>query len=138
MSERKPRAGTAVDNLAKALFVDELEVAIHHVGVIRSDSKEAVVGDRLVIKARPHGAGDLRVYRSGDTLVATCPNGPGCAATTDGEYAVEVTLDAPVQYQVILVVSMGDAPLTGTMDTYMDTARAAKARIVMYPPIDVH
>src|SRR5258705_1365671 len=84
----------------------ELEVAILHVDKTRGDPREVVVGDRLVARARPRGAGDLRVFRSGGTLVARCPDGPGCTESADGEHAIEITLDAPVQYQVILVVGM--------------------------------
>jgi len=117
---------------------DELEVAIRHGDLARGDSQEAVVGDRLRIRARPGGAGELRVYRAGATLVARCPGGPGCATPADGEHAIEVVLDAPVPYYVILVVGRtGDLP-DGSMDTYIDAARAANVRIVTYPPIVVH
>lgn len=115
----------------------ELEVAIRHVDPARGDSTEAVVGDHVVIRARPRGTGDLRVYRADGVLVARCPDGPGCI-TAHGEHAIDVRLDAPVQYHVILVDGLtGDLP-GQTMDAYLDAARAANARIVTYPPIDVH
>jgi len=138
--------GTLVTAAAAAVLLlrprpraSELEVAILHDGATRSDSKEVVVGDQLVVRARLRGTGDLRVFRSGGTLVAKCPDGPGCTASTHGEQAIEITLDAPVRYQVILVVGMEDdtAP-NSTMDAYLDAARAANARIIMYQPIDVH
>jgi len=116
----------------------ELEVAIRHGDPTRGDVKEVVVGDHLVVTARPREAGDLRVYRSDGTLVARCPHGPACAPSAQGEYTIELTLDAPVQYQVILVVGMGDALTSGTIDAYLDAAGAASARIVRYQPIDVH
>jgi hypothetical protein len=115
----------------------ELDVAILHVDKTR-DLNEVAVGDRLVVKAQPRGAGELRVFRSGGTLVARCPGGPRCTATGQGEHTIELTLDAPIQYHVVLVVGMADASAEGSMDAYLDAARAAHARIVMYPPIDVH
>jgi hypothetical protein len=39
---------------------------------------------------------------------------------------------------VILVVGKIDTLPGGTIDAYLDGADAASARIVMYPPIDVH
>jgi hypothetical protein len=116
----------------------ELEVATRQVSAARSDPEEVVVGDHLVVTARPRGAGDLRVYRSDGILVARCPHGPVCRTLPHGEYTIELTLDAPAQYQVILVVGMGDAALNGTMEAYLDAAHAANARIVRHPPINVH
>jgi hypothetical protein len=133
-----PAAVVAVSLLWPRPRAGELEVAILHVGNTRSDPKEVVVGDRLVARAQPRGAGDLRVFRSGGTLVAKCPGGPGCSASAHGEQLIEITLDAPVQYQVVLVVGMSNASLDGTMDAYLDAARAAHARILMYQPIDAH
>jgi hypothetical protein len=115
----------------------ELEVAIHHGDPSRSDSRDAAVSDRLIVRARPRGASELRVYRADGPLVARCPDGPRCTTPAQGEYAIDITLDAPVQYHVILVVGTV-APLPeGTMDTYIDAARTANARIVTYQPIDV-
>jgi hypothetical protein len=115
-----------------------LEVAIRPGDPARGDSTEAVVGDHVVIRARPRGTGDLRVYRADGVLVARCPDGPGCITAAHGEHAIDVRLDAPVQYHVILVDGLtGDLP-GQTMDAYLDAARAANARIVTYPPIDVH
>jgi len=131
-------AAVAVLLLRPRPRTDELEIAILHTSATRSDSKDVVVGDRLVVKARPNGAGDLRVFRSGGTLVARCPDGPGCSASAQGEHILEITLDAPVRYQVILVVGMVTASLGGTMDAYLDAARAVNARIIMHQPIDVH
>lgn len=116
----------------------ELEVTILHVDKTRSDLEEVVVGDRLVARAQLRGAGELRVFRAGGALVARCPDGPGCTASAHGEYAIEITLGAPIRYQVILVTGMIKAPPGGTMDEYLDRARAAGARILMYSPIDVH
>jgi len=131
-------AAVAVLLLRPRPHTDELEIAILHASATRSDSQEVVVGDRLVVRARPHGTSDLRVFRSGGTLVARCPDGPGCSASAQGEHILEITLDAPVRYQVILVVGMINAPLGGTMNAYLDAARAVHARIIMHQPIDVH
>jgi len=115
----------------------ELEVAVRHVRESRGDSTETLVGDQLTVTARTREAGELRVYRAGGTLVARCPDGPGCRTSAPGAYAIEVTLDTPVQYRVILVVGTGGVRPDGTMDMYLDAARAAGARIVTHPPIDV-
>ena len=117
--------------------LEVLEVAIHHLDATRSDPKEAVVGDHLVVLARPPGAADLRVYRSGGTLVARCPSGPACRTLDQGVLSIDVRLDAPVQYQVILVVGTTGAFPDGAMDAFLDAARAANASITPYP-IDVH
>ena len=115
----------------------ELEVAIRHVNGARGDS-EVVVGDHAVVSARPGTAADLRVFRYDGTLVARCPDGTGCRIPAPGQYILEVPLDAPVRYHVVLVTGMSRALPLSTMDTYIDAARAADAHIVMYPPIDVH
>jgi hypothetical protein len=115
-----------------------LEVAVCHVGATRGDPDEAVVGDHLVVTARPREAGDLRVYRSDGALVARCPDGPGCRGGSDGAQTLEITLDAPVQYQVILVDGVSAALPDGAMDAYVSAASAANARIIVCSPIDVH
>jgi len=121
---------------------DELEVAIrtgHKTGDDdrpRGDAK-AFVGDHLVITARPKASGDLRVYRADGKLVGRCPDGPGCRSHPGDDYTIDVMLDAPLQYRVFLVIGMANASATGTMDVYLDAARAAHARVVSPPPIDV-
>lgn len=106
----------------------------------RSASEKAAVGSRLVVTARPRGAGDLRVFRreaTDGTLVAGCPHGPKCVAPAQGEYTIEITLDAPGEYQVILVVGMSNALPSGTMNAYLKAASDASVRIVMSRPIEV-
>jgi hypothetical protein len=115
----------------------DLEVAVLHTGVTRGGSGEAAIGDHLVVTARPREAGDLRVYRSDGTLLARCPRGPGCKQDSHGVQTIELTLDAPDQYQVILVDGVSDAPPDGAIDAYLDAARAAHARITAPTPIDV-
>jgi len=116
----------------------ELAVAVRHLRTTRGAPDEVVAGDQLVVTAQPRMAGDLRVYRSDGLLVARCPNGPGCTGGSRREQTIEITLDAPLQYQVILVDGTNDVPPDGTMDQYLEAARAMKARVTRYPPIDVH
>jgi len=118
--------------------VPELEVVFYHPGTTRSAPDEHVVGDRLVVTARPRKAGDLRIYRADGILVARCPRGPGCKGESPGALTIDVTLDAPVQYQVILADGLTDAPLEAVMDVYLAAARAANAHIIFHPSIDVH
>jgi hypothetical protein len=140
-------AGTLIAAAAVVLLVllrpqprpdtSELEVAIRHGASVRGDSTEATPGDRLIIRARPRGAGELRVYRADGPLVARCPGAANCSTSADGEHSMEVTLDAPGQYHVLLVIGMsGDSP-GGTMNDYLQATRTANARVVLHPPIDV-
>lgn len=116
----------------------ELEVVTwHNPGALPRDSSKVVVGDHLVVTARPNESGDLRVYRSDGKLVARCPDGPGCKPPTRGKYTIEVTFDIPARYHVFFVVGAVDAPLSGTMDAFLEAAAAAKAHVVLHPPIDV-
>ena len=130
-------AAVAVLMLRPRPRADELEIAIRHGDQVRGDPSEAVVGDRLIVRARAGGPSDLRVYRDNGTLVARCPDGPGCITPVQDEHAIDITLDAPVQYYVILVVGKTDLP-AATMDAYLDAARAANVRIVTHEPINVH
>ena len=116
----------------------ELEVAVHHLGTTRGSPDEALVGDHLVVTARPLEVGDLRVYRSDGLLIARCPHGPGCSRGSHSAQTIEITLGAPVQYRVILVDGASHASPDGSMDGYLDAARAAHARITLHQPIDVH
>jgi hypothetical protein len=116
----------------------ELEVAMwRDPGARPRDSSKAIVGDHLVVRARPNEPGDLRVYRSDGKLVARCPDGPGCRPPTHGEYTIEVTFDTPARYHVFLVIGIVDAPLGGTMDAFLEAVAAAKAHVVLHPAIDV-
>lgn len=115
-----------------------LEVAVHHRGTTRGSPNEASVGDRLVVTARPREVGDLRVYRSDGVLIARCPHGPGCSRGSHGAQTIEVTLDAPVLYRVILVDGASPASPDGSMDGYLEAARAAHARITQHKPVEVH
>jgi len=126
---------------------DELDVAIRHVDKTRGDSGQVVIGDQLIVRAPaapderdprdPRAQRALRVFRSG-APVAWCPGGPGCTTAHDGAQVIDLTLDAPVRYQVLLVVGMPQRPRDDTLEAYLDAARAANARIVAHEPIDVH
>ncbi|HEX2689740.1 MAG TPA: hypothetical protein VHN14_24145 [Kofleriaceae bacterium] len=117
-----------------------LEIEVRHTGITRSAPDEYVIDDHLVVTARPRHSGDLRVYRSGKTLVARCPNGPGCKRSSHGEQTLEIMLDAPVQYQVILVDGANVDPSAGAEDAskYLEAARTVEARVIVYRTIDVH
>jgi hypothetical protein len=130
-------AAVAVLMLRPRPRAEELEIAIIHGEPSRDDSRQTAVGDRLIVKAHPGGASELRVYRADGPLVARCPDGPGCTTGARDEHAVEVTLDTPVPYHVILVVGASASLPDGSMDTYLDAARAANARIVTRQPIEV-
>jgi hypothetical protein len=134
----------AAATLAVILLVlrpSELEVAIRH-GTQARGADEAVVGDRMTVEARPQGGlGDLRVFQANGIPVAKCPNGPGCRFVSGGHYVIDLTLDKPVQYQVILVVGDGAALSKlpdGAMSGYLTAAGAANLRITVYRTIDVH
>jgi len=116
----------------------DLEVGFRYTATTRGTPGEHVIGDHLVITAHPREAGDLRVYRSDGALVGRCPHGPGCKAGARGAQTIDITLDAPVQYQVILVDGVSNTPPDGPIDVYLAAARAANARITIYKPIDVH
>lgn len=114
----------------------ELEVTT--VSRLDKRSQEVAVGDRLVVDARPSGAADLRVFRSSGELVARCPSGPACTSS-GSELRIELILDAPGRYHVILAAGLKrPLPETGMgagtdarMDAYIDAARAADARITV-------
>jgi hypothetical protein len=114
-----------------------LVVATHHAHATRGAPDEVAVGDQLVVTARPRKAGNLRVYRSDGRLIARCPNGPGCRAGSHGEQTIEITLDAPARYDVILVDDVSDALPDGAKDVYVDAANAARACVIKHS-IDVH
>lgn len=114
----------------------ELELEIRRGSVVRGDTREAAVGDHLIIRTRPRGASELRVYRADGPLVARCPGGPACTNSAADLYAIDLVLSAPVRYEVILVVGANAAPPESTLDDFVNAAVAAKARIEQYP-IDV-
>ena len=119
----------------------ELDIETRRARKVRA-LEGVMVGDHLVVTARARdGIADVRVYMSDGTLVARCPSGPGCTAASGGSQVIDIELQKPVQHQVIMVVQAGehvpDLPI-GSMASYLEAARTAKARIIVQPPVDVH
>jgi hypothetical protein len=102
-----------------------LDIAFQKVAVTRSDPKDNVVGDLLIVNAGSRRGGDVRVYRD-DTLVAKCPNGgPECTTTPD-RYTIKLTLKAPGRYQVYF------APMSGapeSKDEFINAVTEAKTHM---------
>jgi hypothetical protein len=109
----------------------ELEVTTRPLVATRAGSQEVAVGDLLVVKARPRGTADLRVFRSNGEMIARFPGGPASRLSSSGALVIEIILDAPGRYQVILVSGLRQPLPLGTMDAYIDAARAAKAHITV-------
>lgn len=106
------------------------ELEITTVSRLDKRSQEVAVGDRLVVDARPSGTADLRVFRSSGELVARCPGGPACTGS-GSELRIELVLDTPGRYHVILTAELNQPlPETG-MEAYIDAARAAGAHITV-------
>ncbi len=119
----------------------EIRLAVYHQERVRSSPDEIAVGDRLVLKAKPRGRGEVRVFRSDGTEVGRCPGGPSCTTNAAGQLTLEVSLDSPVQYRAIFVVGVEPAALAppgASMNDYLEAARAAAAELVLPQPIDVH
>ncbi|HWU85958.1 MAG TPA: hypothetical protein VN253_01705 [Kofleriaceae bacterium] len=128
---------------------DELEIELRRGDQVRGDAqehavgghlviREAAVGDHLVIRGRSLETGDLRVFRADGALVGRCPEGPGCTIEADGSRSLEVTLDRPVPYRLILVTRLtGNLP-GATRDEYLEALRAANAHIEKEAQIHVH
>lgn len=118
------RAGT----VAPALGVSYVVAAGD--GITRG-SGSAKLHDHLRVTARLADAGALRVYRDDRVLVAECPRDPVCTSRPTGKlttHELDLALDAPGRYQVVLVV--GDAPAaTGRIGDDLAAARAAGATI---------
>jgi hypothetical protein len=107
----------------------ELEIAFAQTGHSRGVG-EVAVGDHLVITARPPDGGDLRVFATHGAPVARCPSGPGCTISARGTYRLDVMLDAPGTYHVVLAVGFHGAPAEEILDGYVDAATAGGARVV--------
>jgi hypothetical protein len=119
----------------------EIHLAVYHQEQVRSSPDEIAVGDRLVVKAKPRGGGEVRVFRSDGTEVGRCPGSPSCTMSADGELKLEVSLDSPVQYRAIFVIGVEPAALAppgASMNEYLEAARSADAEFVLPQPIDVH
>ena len=108
----------------------KLEVEIEHPrGPTRGGGGEAAIGDRLVVRAELEPGSDLRVYRDRTDILARCPQGPGCLGSGADELQIELVLELPGEYDVVLVAGAGRALPDGPMDGFLAEARTAKARI---------
>lgn len=94
-------------------------------------TEEIAVGDRLVVIARPRGTADLRVFRASGELVAGCPAGPACTSASADELRIELILDAPDHYQVILARGPRQPIVADTLNEYVDGSRAAGASLTI-------
>lgn len=120
---------------------DVLEVAIRpgpqqRGDIRRGDTMRAVLDDQLVIQARPDGTGDLRVYRRDGKLVGRCPDGPGCSGGRE-DYLLELRLDAPGQYDVVLVTGGAAGIPVGSKEDFLAAAHQQGADVVAHGPIIV-
>jgi hypothetical protein len=94
--------------------------------------EQANVGQQLIVTARPRGIAELRVFRSNGEMIARCPGGPACTVAPPGELKIEVSIDGPGRYHVILVSGLRQLLPAGNMNAYIDAALAVKAAIA--PP----
>jgi len=70
------------------------------------------------------------------TVLLRCPGGVGCAADAS-TWQIDVLIRAPVAHYVILVFGdVGPTP-DASMDEFLAAARAAHARVIVHPTIDV-
>lgn len=113
----------------------DLHVAILHGGSSRGGAGEVAVGDQVVVRARPHGSTELRVYQDQQVLLR-CPGAPGCAEG-DRAWRIDLRLTAPVRHHVILVFGDVHVPPDAPLDAFLEAARAADVRMIIHPPIDV-
>ena len=108
----------------------ELELEVRRNQITRGS--EPSVGDQLGIIARSDSDSDLRVYYNGVALLARCPGDPRCAypGGPRNEQILKLSLNAPGEYDVMLVVSTGRAFPGASMDEYLSAVVTAEARFV--------
>jgi hypothetical protein len=92
---------------------------------------EATIGDHLMVRARLEADSDLRVYRDRTTLLAWCPRGAHCSSSEPDadEKLIDLTLDLPGEYDVLMVAGAGEALQDGPMDAFLAAARSNNARV---------
>ncbi|HEU4412028.1 MAG TPA: hypothetical protein VFS43_42700 [Polyangiaceae bacterium] len=89
---------------------------------------QAAVGQTLVLRARPEGKGELRLYRDRRELVLRCPGGEGCEWASERGRAlwrVKAPLTAPGRYRAIVLSGATLSAPSGNED--QDLAAAVKA-----------
>lgn len=106
----------------------ELEVRAQPGPATRGAADQVHVGDTLLVRARPRGPTELRIYRGPRTVIAHCPGDPGCPGA-DGPWQLQIEVAAPVEHAVILVFGRVDAPPDATLDQFLAAAHAAGARV---------
>jgi len=117
-----------------------LQIEIRREAQTRGDESVAAIGDRLLVRARPVGTGEVRVYRviGGDgALVGRCPAGPRCTGSADGALALDVALDVPAPHYVVIFEQLTRPLPVGAMSEDLQAARAMNARYQM-KQITVH
>jgi len=107
-----------------------LAVMIQHRdgGPTRGD--EAMVGDHIVVRARADAESDLRVFRNGTTLLASCPGDSDCTTSNGSEKMLDVAIAVPGEYEVVLAAGAGLAPKSASMDRFLAAARSRDIRVV--------
>lgn len=99
-------------------------------GEHRSD--QAAVGDTLVLRARPEGEGEVRLYRDRRELVLRCPGGEGCERATErGQslWRVKAPLKAPGRYRAIVMSGAPLPPPSGNEDQDLGAAVKVGAKV---------
>lgn len=115
----------------------ELTIELRRGDLVRGDPKEAAVGDVLVIRGRAE-AGDLRVFRADGALVGRCPDGPGCTMDASGERSLEIKLDQPTEYRVILVTGTSEILPGMARSEYLEAVHAQRGAITLERVLEVH
>jgi len=129
MSMAVVAGGTALWRPARG---PELTLEFSYKQVTRGGELSASIGDKLLVTAWADSDSELRVYRNGFALLAHCPGDSRCASPggARNEQRLELSLDVPGDYDIILVVSAGRAFAGASMDEYMSAVITAKARFV--------
>lgn len=100
--------------------------------VMRGNDRSASIGDDLIVTARTDADSELRVYHNGTRLLARCPGDSRCrhphGRPTDR--TLELSLDRPGNYDIILVLGDGGAFPDASTDQYLSAAITAKAQFM--------
>lgn len=117
---------------------DELRIELRHGDQVRGDQAEAAIGDTLVIRGHSLETGDLRVFRADGTPAGWCPDGPGCSLAPSGRRSLEIKLDRPTEYRLILVIGLAGTVPGKTWSEYLAEVRARNGIIALEQRIEVH
>ena len=100
----------------------------------------AAVGDVLIVRGELPEAGELRLYREPDGLVARCPGDEGCRVQSRGtgrSMVMEVRLAAPGHYRAVLFAGSPLPPPTGSLEGDLAAATAAPGVTAVTKPLEV-